>query len=121
MLFMRLKHFWSSQEFRLHYLIYIARQYSISFMSVTDSAKEKLLIIDWVLRQEKSQNLKAMSEMIAQIDRDSADSVKVIGYRAKGLSVTFSQLVSSIKDSIQEIEENKVISLDDLEHESDQW
>jgi hypothetical protein len=90
-------------------------------MSATDFAKEKLLIIDWVLRQDNSQNLKTLSDIINRLEKESAESVRIIGYRAKGIPITLNQLISAVKDSLDEIQRGEEISLDKLEHESDQW
>jgi hypothetical protein len=90
-------------------------------MSTTDHAREKIMIIDWILRQEKSQNIKLFADLIEKLDKESAQSVKVVGYRAKGISVTWSQLLERVKDSMEEIESGKSISLDALEQESDKW
>jgi hypothetical protein len=90
-------------------------------MSATDFAKEKLQIIDWILKQENSQNLKAVADIIQRLEKESAESIRIIGYRAKGIPVTLNQLLASAKDSLDEIARGEAISLEKLEHDSDQW
>lgn len=90
-------------------------------MSATDFAKEKLQIIDWVIRQEGSQNLKAVSDIIQRLEKESAESIRIIGYRAKGVPVTMNQLLASVKESLDEIARGEAITLEKLEHDSDQW
>jgi hypothetical protein len=90
-------------------------------MSVTDNAKEKIQIIDWVIKQENLQNLKAVSELILRMDKESVESVRIVGYRSKGIAVTMSQLIVSVKDALDEMARGEEITLENLEQDSDQW
>jgi hypothetical protein len=90
-------------------------------MSATDNAREKIQIIDWIIRQENAGNLKAISELIQRIEKDSAESVRIVGYKAKGGPVTMSQLILNVKDSLDEIARGESITLENLENDSDQW
>lgn len=90
-------------------------------MSASDLAKEKLVLIDWIIRNEKASQIKSLSDFVHKMDNDSKESLKIAGYRAKGIPVTFSQLHQYVMDSLEEIENGKFISLEQLEHDSDQW
>jgi hypothetical protein len=90
-------------------------------MSATDNAREKIQIIDWIIRQENTSNLKAISELIQRIEKESAESVRIVGYKAKGVPVTMSQLILNVKDSLDEIARGESITLENLENDSDQW
>lgn len=90
-------------------------------MSATDYAREKIQIIDWIIRQENANNLKAVSEFIQRMEKESAESVRIVGYRAKGVAVTLNQLIVSIQSSLDEIARGEEISLENLEQDSDQW
>jgi len=90
-------------------------------MTNQDLSKEKLLLIEWIIRQDKLQALKSVIDHVQRMDKESSDSAKVAGYRARGLRVTASELVESIRHSLLEIEKGHTITLDQLEQESDQW
>lgn len=94
---------------------------NLQAMSTSDFAKEKLILVDWILHQDKLSNLKAISLLIETIDQEKSDSVMIEGYRAKGVSCTTTQLKDSIIESMKEIESMEFISLDRLEQESDLW
>jgi hypothetical protein len=87
----------------------------------TDLSKEKLQLIEWILKQEKASCLKSISELIVKIENQSADSSKIVGYRSKGLRVTKAELIKSINESLGQIQENKLVDLEKVEHDSDQW
>lgn len=90
-------------------------------MSIADSNKEKLAAIEWILKQDNPQQLKAVSDLIQKIDKDTLEATKIAGYRPKGLAVLTLQLKESILESLKEIENQQYISIDRLEQESDQW
>jgi hypothetical protein len=87
----------------------------------TDLSKEKLQLIEWILKQEKASCLKSISDLIVRLENQSADSSKIVGYRSKGLRVTKAELIKSISESLTQIEENKLVDLDTVERNSDQW
>jgi hypothetical protein len=87
----------------------------------SDLSKEKLQLIEWILKQEKASCLKSISDLIVRLENQSADSSKIVGYRSKGLRVTKAELIKSISESLAQIEENKLVDLDAVERDSDQW
>ncbi len=90
-------------------------------MSQSDFAKEKLMLIEWIVRQDKIQNLKSVTTFIESMDKESSDSAKVAGYRHKGIKVTMAQLKESIAESVRQIESGEVIPFENLEQDSDRW
>ncbi len=86
-----------------------------------DLSKEKLQLIEWILKQEKPSTLKSISDLIAKLENQSADSSKIVGYRSKGLRVTKAELIKSISESLAQIEENKIVDIESIERDSDQW
>ena len=90
-------------------------------MSIADINKEKLVAIEWILKQDNPQHVKTISNLIQKIERDALEATKIAGYRPKALPVLTSQLKESILLSLKEIENQQYISIDRLEQESDQW
>jgi|GEM_PF-1266914 hypothetical protein len=90
-------------------------------MNPLDNAKEKLSLIDWIVKQDKLQQLKAVATFIESLDKESTDSAKVVGYRHKGAKVTMAQLKERIAESVRLIEKNQVVSFESLEQDSDRW
>ncbi|MFN0031557.1 MAG: hypothetical protein ACKVOR_05305 [Flavobacteriales bacterium] len=86
-----------------------------------DIHREKLQLIEWILKQEKMAMLKPLHDAIAAMDRDTDDAGRVVGYRARGLRVTRKQLVDSIRMALDELDEVPLITLESLEQDSDKW
>jgi hypothetical protein len=86
-----------------------------------DLSREKLLLIEWVVKQESAHPIKALSRMVHDIDKETSDSNRLAGYRSRGLRVSTGQLVESIRHSLEEIANGDSVSLDRLEQDSDQW
>ncbi len=84
-------------------------------------SKEKLQLIEWILKQEKLAALKPLSEIIAAMERDTADSNRVVGYRSRGVRVTHKELVQSLALASNNLEEKTLLSLENIEVQSDKW
>jgi hypothetical protein len=87
----------------------------------TDLNKEKLALIEWIVRQEKPAALKPLLDALAQVDKETEDINRIVGYRSRGVRVTRKQLVDSLIEGIRNLDSEKLISLDQIEQESDQW
>ena len=87
----------------------------------SDITKEKLALIEWIVRQDKPAALKPLLDALAQVDKDTEDINRIVGYRSRGVRVTRKQLVDSLIEGIKALESEKLISLDQIEQESDQW
>ncbi|MBX7051877.1 MAG: hypothetical protein K1X54_07565 [Flavobacteriales bacterium] len=90
-------------------------------MSITDLAKDKVILIDWILKQEKAQNLKSLLQLTESIDNETANLSRNAGYRGKGIPVSMSQLRTNFAEAISQIERGEFKSLEDVEQESDKW
>jgi hypothetical protein len=93
----------------------------ILIMSITDLAKDKIVLIDWILKQEKSHNLKAVLQLTENIDQEAANLARNAGYRGKGIPVSMSQLKANLLLAIAQVERGEAKSLDEVEQESDKW
>jgi hypothetical protein len=90
-------------------------------MSITDLAKEKIILIDWILKQEKTQNIKAVSQLIDKLDKEADHLSRTAGYRGKGIPVSMAQLQSNLKHALEQIQQGAFKTLDEVENESDKW
>jgi hypothetical protein len=83
--------------------------------------RDKLTIIEWVLKQEKASALSPLLKLIQQTDEKVLDDNKLVGFRKPGRRITKKELIVSIRASLEELAANDLIALDELEQESDQW
>jgi hypothetical protein len=81
----------------------------------------KLELIEWVMRQEKAEQLSPLLEVIRNADHHARDKSKIVGYRAKGQQVTKEMLINSVELALVQIMDGEVIALTDIEKESEQW
>jgi len=82
---------------------------------------EKLHIIDWVVRQDKAGTLQKVIAMIGELENETIDSMRVVGYRKGGVVVTGKDLAATLAEGMAAYRENNVRSLDEVESESEQW
>lgn len=87
----------------------------------TDINKEKLALIEWIIKQDKYASLKPVLDAIAQVDKETENINRIVGYRSRGVRVTRKQLIDSLMEGIKALDKEELISLDRLEQESDQW
>jgi hypothetical protein len=81
----------------------------------------KLELIEWVMRQEKAEQLTPLLEVIRNADHHARDKSKIVGYRTKGQQVTKEMLISSVQLALAQIMDGEVIALTEVEKESEQW
>ena len=86
-----------------------------------DIQKEKLAIIEWVVKQEKSSSLSPILALIQKNDNQILDDNKLVGYRKPGRRINKKELIESIQASLEELMKGDIESLDQVEAESDQW
>lgn len=86
-----------------------------------DIQKEKLAIIEWVVKQEKSSSLSPILALIQKNDNQILDDNKLVGYRKPGRRINKKELIESIKASLDDLIKGNIESLDQVEAESDQW
>ena len=86
-----------------------------------DISKEKLQLIEWILKQEKMTALKPLTEIILALERDTADTNKIVGYRSRGVRVTYKELVQSLVVAINNLEDETLVGLEAIELQSDKW
>ncbi len=86
-----------------------------------DINEEKLLLIEWILKQEKLSAIEKVKKVISDLDHEARDSSKIVGQTPKGSRVSKKMLVERLARSIQDFHSNGLISLDDLENQSEQW
>jgi type II secretory pathway component PulC len=81
----------------------------------------KLELIDWIVRQEKAEQLQPLLDVIRNADIKEQDKSKIVGYRVKGQRITKEMLVMSIQQSLDQIADGEVQALSEIEKESEQW
>lgn len=86
-----------------------------------DLSKEKLQLIEWILKQDQTASLKPLKEAITAMEQDVADTNRIVGQRSRGLRVTRKQLVERLIEAIRTLDEMPLVSLETLEQDSDKW
>ncbi|MEN9640069.1 MAG: hypothetical protein RLZZ262_1938 [Bacteroidota bacterium] len=86
-----------------------------------DLQQAKLELIEWIVRQDKSERLEPLLDAMNNVDRNEKDKSKLVGYRVKGQPVTKEMLIAAIQHSINQITDGDCVALNDLEKESEQW
>jgi type II secretory pathway component PulC len=81
----------------------------------------KLELIDWIVRQEKAEQLQPLLDVIRNADIKEQDKSKIVGYRVKGQRITKEMLVMSIQQSLDQIADGEVQALSEIEKDSEQW
>jgi hypothetical protein len=83
--------------------------------------KEKLRLIEWIVKETNEENLAEVSAFVERLSQDSNLAAKVMGYRRRGVPVTWQQLKETLQISIHDCVNGNCVSLDTLEKESDTW
>jgi hypothetical protein len=65
--------------------------------------------------------LKPLKDAIAAMEKDKEDTNEIVGYLSHGVRVTRKQLVQTLLDSVNSLNDDTLIKLDDLEQQSDKW
>lgn len=86
-----------------------------------DLSSEKLHIIDWVIRQDKPGSLNKIVALIEQMENETIDGKRVVGYRKGGVVVTGKELAQSLAAGIADYRNGQFRALDEVETESEQW
>ncbi|MFN8863401.1 MAG: hypothetical protein ACK5W1_03735 [Flavobacteriales bacterium] len=86
-----------------------------------DLSGEKLQIIEWVTRQDKAGSLLKVLSLIGQLDNETVDGARIMGYRKGGAIVRGKELSDSLSEGLTDIQNGNLISLDQIESESEQW
>ena len=83
--------------------------------------KEKLRLIEWIVKETNEENLAEVTAFVERLSQDSDLAAKIMGFRRRGVPVTWQQMKESLHDSIQVCLNGGAISLETLEKESDTW
>lgn len=83
--------------------------------------KEKLRLIEWVIRETNEENLAEVTAFVERLSQDSNLAAKVMGYRRRGVPVTWLQMKEALSRAIDDCVAGNCVSLDTLEKESDTW
>ncbi len=83
--------------------------------------KDKLQIIEWIVSQDKLSALKPLKDAIAAMEKDKEDTNEIVGYLSHGVRVTRKQLVQTLLDSVNNLDEKSLIKLEEIEQQSDKW
>jgi len=86
-----------------------------------DFSSEKLAIVEWVIRQDKAGHLHKVLALIEQMEHETVDAKRVMGYRRGGSVVTGEELAATLRNGLEEILDGRIIPLDEVERESEQW
>jgi hypothetical protein len=80
-----------------------------------DIKAEKLYLIEQLARLEGTRIIQQIKDLL------SSQSEPIVGYKPGGEPITKSELMARAKASNKAIEEGRVISIEDLEKESENW
>lgn len=80
-----------------------------------DIKAEKLYLIEQLARVEDIKIIQQIKDLL------SSHKEPIVGYKPDGGSITRSELVARARESNKAIKEGRVISLEDLEKESEKW
>jgi hypothetical protein len=80
-----------------------------------DIKAEKLYLIEQLARLEDTRIIQQIKDLL------SSQSEPIVGYKPGGEPITKSELMARAKASNKAIEEGRVISIEDLEKESENW
>jgi len=80
-----------------------------------DINAEKLYLIEQLARLEDIKIIHQIKDLL------SSQKEPIAGYKPDGGSITRSELVARARDSNKAIKEGRVISIQDLEKESENW
>ncbi|MFO0360997.1 MAG: hypothetical protein ACK500_04160 [Flavobacteriales bacterium] len=86
-----------------------------------DLSGEKLQIIEWVTRQDKAGSLLKVLSLIGQLDNETVDGARIMGYRKGGAIVRGKELSDSLSEGLEDMKNGNLISMDQIESESEQW
>ncbi|MFN8698648.1 MAG: hypothetical protein ACK5XQ_04915 [Flavobacteriales bacterium] len=86
-----------------------------------DLSGEKLQISEWVTRQDKAGNLLKVLSLIGQLDNETVDGARIMGYRKGGAIVRGKELSDSLSEGLEDMKNGNLISMDQIESESEQW
>jgi hypothetical protein len=81
----------------------------------------KLAIISWVANEKDPQTLKRLHELVTDIEYERASDTKVIGFRMNGTKIYKSRFIQGIRQSEAGVENGELLSIDDLEKQSENW
>lgn len=85
------------------------------FINRMDVKAEKLYLIEQLTRLQDTKIIQQIKELL------SSQSEPLAGYKPTGESITKSELIARAKASNKDIEDGRLISIDDLEKESKNW
>lgn len=80
-----------------------------------DIKAEKLYLIEQLAKLEDVKIIQQIKDII------SSQSDPIVGYKPGGKPITKSELIARAKASNKAIKEGRVISIEDLEKESENW
>ena len=83
--------------------------------------KEKLRLIEWIVKESNEENLAEVAAFVERLSQDSNLAAKIMGYRRRGVPVTWQQMKETLQASISSCVNGDCVSLDSLEKESDNW
>jgi len=83
--------------------------------------KEKLRLIEWIVKESNEENLAEVAAFVERLSQDSNLAAKVMGYRRRGVPVTWQQMKEGLQSAIDDCINGNCVSLDNLEKESDTW
>lgn len=78
----------------------------------------KLKLVEWIVRQENTAPLKAVEKLISGMEKETAGMAQVLGFRAHGAKVTLSDFIEQLRGLEKN---NKQLTLEELEHQSENW
>ena len=85
------------------------------FINRMDVKAEKLYLIEQLTKLQDTKIIQQIKELL------SSQSEPIAGYKPTGEPITKSELIARAKASNKDIEEGRLISIDDLEEESKNW
>ncbi len=90
-------------------------------MPESEDKNTKLSLIEWIIRQDDPNAIKALADFVDGYQKKAIDNGQLVGFRLKGVRVLKHELVDSLIAAIKDCEQGNFTELERLEEESDSW
>lgn len=81
----------------------------------------KLRLIEFILQEHNTESLRRLEELVVRIAYDEDSKTKIIGFQPNALPVYKSDFLDAIIASVKEVESGSFSTLDQVEHQSENW
>ncbi len=81
----------------------------------------KLRLIEFILQEHNTESLRRLEELVVRIAYDEDSKTKIIGFQPNAVPVFKSDFLDAIIASVKEVESGSFTTLDQVEHQSENW